>query len=222
MSGFTPEMRDKAAQTRRMNAEERRRNAEAAGIPDSRPFVVEGSDPIRADKDAEAARVLSAHINGVLVSDLPEAVQQAARWDWTDEGIAERNAGRTGTPGVAVGAEPADKAVQERRDNLRERKNSYEARDPMKDVADAHALPGMRPKFLSARNVRDGGGSGDYEVVRDSNGDPVKYKGMLLGHVAEEVAQARNKHFQERGNQMIRQVKDKYQQEGGRTAVVDQ
>ena len=79
----------------------------------------------------------------------------------------------------------------------------------------------MRPKMMSAQKLRDGGNT-DYVVVKDENGDPVKVKGMILGHIPEERAQARNRHYQRRGNQLLKEITERYKAEGGATAVSDQ
>jgi hypothetical protein len=122
-----------------------------------------------------------------------------------------------------MGADSFSKALEQKRDDVRDRDyDSYQARDPLREVADAHAVPGMRPKFLSAKGVKDRGGIGDHVIVKHENGDPVMVRGMVLGHMPEAKALSRNKHYRDRGNQMLKQISADFKKEGGATAVSDQ
>jgi hypothetical protein len=172
-------------------------------------------------------RMLACHINGVKIANLNLRPEVLCALDYyaTDEGIAEKNARPNvrEPSGITLGKDEFAKALDERRDDVKRRDMPLsDSRDPLKEVADKYAKPGMKAKFLSARRIQEGGGTGDYEVVKKANGDPVKVKGMILGHTPIEVAEARNKSAQKRGNQMIGQITKQYKQEGGVTAVVDQ
>jgi len=200
-------------------SEQKRQNQELAGIPDSRPFVADESTRLESGVD----RILKCHINGALIADLnlDPQVLSALDYNATDEGVAEFNARPDvrEPSGVTIGKGPFEKALDQRRDDVRERDiNLYEARDPLKEVADRYAQPGMRPKFLSAGKVKESGGTGDYEVIKDGRGDPVKVKGMVLAHMPEERARARNKHYRGRNDQLLKQIEQSHQAEGG---VVD-
>jgi hypothetical protein len=200
-----------------------RAKQDAAGIPDSRPFVAPEGERHQAGVD----RLLKCHIKGVLVSelDLNPEVLSALDYYATDEGIAEKENHPMAreASGVTLGKDPFAKALDEKRDDVKVRGIELAAsRDPLKEVADAHAVPGMHPKFLSARRVQDNGGTGDYEVVKDDNGDPVKVKGMILGHAPDEVIAARQRQQQRRGNDLLKQIGEQYKREGGETAVADQ
>lgn len=202
-------------------SEQKRARQEAAGIPDSKVHAAPFPEPTGYD------RILKCHINGVKIGDLHlEAhVVQALDYWATDEGIAERNArpGMRDSGATAIGRDGFDKSLEQRRDDVKERDiELYSARDPLKEVADKHAVPGMRPKFLSANKIKDGGGTGDYQIVKDTAGDPVRVRGMVLGHIPEERAEARNKFYRNRGNQLLKQIGDTYKKEGGETAVSDQ
>ena len=189
----------------------------AGGIGESKPFGGGG----------EPDRILACHINGVLISELglePHVVA-VLNYQATDEGIAESNERRQAQElsGVTLGADGFDKSLAQRRDDVKDRDmDLYQARDPLKEVADRYAVAGMKPKFLSDKKIKDGGTTGDYEVVKDAAGDPVKVRGMVLGHVPVARAAARNKHFQEKGNQLLKAIGDTYKKEGGVTAVSDQ
>lgn len=207
-------------QARREQIMQKRANQEAAGIPDSKPFVAPFPELTGVD------RTLQCHINGVKIADLnlePHVVQALDYWA-TDEGIAERNA-RPGLrdSGSTVGRDGFDKSLEQRRDDVLDRDMElYSARDPLKEVADKYAVPGMKPKFLSGNKIKEGGGTGDYQVVKDAAGDPVKVRRMVLGHIPVEKAEARNRFYRNRGNQLLKQIGETYKKEGGETAVVDQ
>lgn len=214
MSGFTPEMREKSILTRRQAAEERRARQEAAGIPESPRF---GGDP-----EAEKNPVLDCHVGGVLVRDMPIEAQTRILYQQTDEGIAEYNAGKS-EHRVSVVSEDFDKSLKQRKDDVLDRgMDNWEARDPLKEVYDKHISKGMRGKFLSQRRVKENGGTGDYEVVKNTAGDPVMVRGMVLGQMPAERAEARNRHYRNRSNRLISEMTDRYKREGGKTAVADE
>jgi hypothetical protein len=194
----------------------------AGGIGDSKVFVAPEDQRVPSGVD----RMMAAHINGQLISDLNLGPEVLAALDWyaTDEGIAEKNArpNVVEPSGIELGADGFTKALQQKKDDVLERGyDSYEARDPLREVAEQYAKPGMRPKFLSEKKTKDGGNR-DYEIVKDAKGDPVKVRGMLLGHIPETMAVARNRHYQRRGGELLKQLNEKYKSEGGPTAVSDQ
>lgn len=202
-------------------AEQIRAAQEAAGIPDSKPFV--SDEPM----ETGATRISSCHINGVLVSEMnlsPQVLLALDYWS-TDEGIAEKNSRPNvrESSGITLGRDEFSKALDQRRDDVKDREMElYQARDPLKEVADRHVAKGMRGKFLSQAKLKEAGGTGDYEVVKDVSGDPVRVRGLVLGQMPEGRARARNRHFQDRANKVLQEVGDRYKREGGATAVADQ
>ncbi len=194
----------------------------AGGIGESKMF---GGTPHPEGTGID--RILQCHIGGVLVSELnmdPRVLGALDYWA-TDEGIQEKNARPNvrEASGVSLGADGFDKSLQQRRDNvLEDGMEMYEARDPLKEVADRYAVPGMKARYLSASKIKEGGGTGDYVVVKNETGDPVKVRGMVLGHVPEARAKARNRYFREKSATQLDMMQKKYQTEGGKTAVVDQ
>jgi hypothetical protein len=209
------------ANEKKAKAEQIRANQAAAGIPDSKPFAASEA------METGASRILQCHINGQLVADMNLAPQVIIAIDYwsTDEGIAEKNARPNvrEPSGITLGRDEFSKALEQRRDDVTDRDmDLYRARDPLKEVADRHSSPGMRPKFLSAAKLKESGGTGDYEVVKDSNGDPVQVRGLVLGQMPEARAKARSRHYQERGNKLLKEVGESYKREGGATAVADQ
>jgi len=144
----------------------------SAALPESKIF---GGSP-ETDEAFNARPIMDCHVGGVLVRDMPLLTQRLIHMDQTDEGFVAKNEGRTGV-GATVSAEPADKAVQERRDDLRAQKDPRMARNPMKDIETKYTPVGMKGKFL-----RSGGETNpDYELVKDANGAQVKYKNMPFG-----------------------------------------
>ena len=201
--------------------EQKRLNQEAAGIPDSKPFSAPSAELTKVDL------LLASHIGGVLISELnlPAHVLAALDLRATDEGIAEAaaNPNLREPSGISLGKGPFEKALDQRRDDVRQRDMPLSiSRDPLKEVADAYAVPGMRAKFLHSNKVKDSASTGDYEVVKNAAGDPVKVKGMTLAHIPEERAEAIGRHYRERGNGLLRQIGEQYKREGGETAVVDE
>lgn len=200
-----------------------RANQERAGIPDSKPHIMAAADRPEAGVD----RLLKCHIKGVPISqlDLGPEVLSALDYYATDEGIAEKENAPNARPssGITLGKDPFAKSLDEKRNDVKNRGiDLAKARDPLKEVADKYAEPGMHPKFMSARRVQENGGTGDYEVVKDENGDPVKVKGMILGHAPEELVEARQKQQVGRSTELIKQIGEQYKREGGETAVADQ
>ncbi len=214
---WTPEMRDKAAQTRQRNKEARAaEKISAQGYGESRVF----RDP---DAPDPYEKVRNCHVGGKLVGEVFNESQIALlSYEQTDEGIAQRNAGKS-EHRVSVVSDGFDSAIRQRRDDVKDRDmDSWEARDPLKEVCDRYVEPGMRGKFLSAQKIKENSGTGDYEVVKDANGDPVRVRGLVLGQMPEQRAEARNRHYRERGNHLLKQMNEQYKQEGGATAVTDQ
>jgi hypothetical protein len=189
----------------------------AGGIGESRTF----NNPETA---AEPHRMELLHINGVLISELalgPEILCALDYW-CTDEGIQEKNARPDAreASGVTAGQDDYSKAMDERRhDVIRRDVPLYQARSPMKELADRFTAPGMRAKYLSADCIADGG-TGDYVVVKypeghEKHGEPVRVRKMVLGEMPTEVAIARNEHYRARGNTLLKQIEQKHKSEGG-------
>lgn len=211
---------EKRLAAREERLREREQRQEFAGIPDSRPFIA----PI--EQPNAMTRLEACHINGRLVKDMQLEPQVLAALDYgaTDEGIAEKNARPNvrEPSGVSLGSDEWNKALKQRTDDVKERDMPmFEARDPLREVADQYAKPGMRPRFLSQKKVKDGGHQ-QYVPVKRENGDPVMVRGMLLGHIPEDVARERNKHYQKRGNELLNELNKEYKKEGGATALSDQ
>jgi hypothetical protein len=213
--GFTPEARMKAAETRRMNAEARRaEKISAQGFGESKIFC----DPNAPDP---YEMIRNCHIEGKRIGDHYTDHQIAAlRWEWTDEGYAARNEGKSATRASVI-SDPLAKALEQRRDDVKERgMETWQATNPMQEVLDANQRPGFRRRFLSDQTVKNRGMRGWKPVIE--NGDPVKLGTMTLAEMPESHAAQRNKHYQGMGNDRLKAVTESYVQSGGTTAVSDQ
>jgi hypothetical protein len=186
------------------------------GVGESKNFGAPETERLKAGVD----RILNCHIDGVLVSDLPLDPQVLSALDYfaTDEGIAEKASSPNARPssGVTVGNGPFEKSLQQRRDDVKIKGMPLpESRDPLKEVADKYAQPGMSPKFLSQKRVQEEGSTGIHEIVRKANGDPVMVKGMVLGLAPTELVEQRNEGYRRRGNQLLKQIEQQVQSEEG-------
>lgn len=193
----------------------------AGGIGESKIFCAPSAEPTGVDI------LLGCHLNGKLISDLnlDPQILSAISYTATDEGIAASNARENmrEPSGITQGKGPFEKSLQQRIAEIKEKgMASYEARDPLREVAEKYAEPGMKPKFLSRKRITENGGTGDYEVVKDKAGDPVSVKGMILGHTPIELADARNKFYQDKAARMLSQVTQKFKEDAAESAVVDQ
>src|SRR5215471_11800570 len=131
--GYTREMRAR-------KAEELRLRQELAGIPESKLF---GGDP-----EAERNRILDCHVGGVPVREMPQDAQDKLLYQQTDEGIEEFNQGKSEHRIMTVRDE-FGKALDQRRDQLTEGMEPWEAENPMQSLIDKWVSPGMRARFLS-------------------------------------------------------------------------
>jgi len=193
----------------------------AGGIGESKIFCA----PEGSLGETAIDRLKKCHINGVEIAEMNLDPQVLSALDYyaTEEGVAEKNARPNvrEASGVELGKDGFSKALEQRKDDVKFRGLPlYESRDPLKEVADKFVPQGMRPKFLSGQRVREGGGTGDHEVVmyppgHPQHGDPVKVRGMVLAQMPEEMAQARAAFYRGRGGQMLHQIEDKHRAEGG-------
>jgi len=199
MAGFTPEMRAKAAEVRRQKAEARRAFCQAQGIGESKVFAAPpGTFP--------ESSVLDCHVGGVLVRDLPIEVQGRILYQQTDEGIAERNAGKVDSA-ARVTEGPLEKAIQARGD---ESLQPWEAPDPMQELVKKHIQSGMRPRFLSTRKTDKDGKRGWEVVVDPKTGEPVKLGTLILAQMPEQKASSRNAFYQAKSEEDLREIFDEY------------
>ncbi len=205
MGTFTPEQRAKAADTRRANAAAKREAAaRAQGVGESKQF---GGDYRPPDVIEREERILNCHLDGRLIRgmNLPAEVLAALSYRHTDEGVEEMNKGRSNHR-IEVGRGPEDKAVDQYRDDRKERRMPKgQARNPMRALLDRHVQPGERPKFLSSSRTGTDDLDG-YTPVLNEQGKPVKYKTMTLGVIPEAEAQARESADRAKDRNRIKQT----------------
>src|SRR5258708_18807057 len=180
-----------------------------------------GESQMFADPKSNQTSYLEAlHINGKLIGENFAREQIALlRYEWTDEGIAERNEGKVESA-ARVTADGFEKACEARADHLsNESMEPWEAPDPMKELADAYVGKGMRPRFLSPVVVeKRARGLRGWEPVRDQNGNLVKLANMVLAQMPEEKARKRQRYYQEMGASQLDSHQSKQREEQERSA----
>jgi len=178
----------------------------------SKKRIVQGIGESKAFNDLNAPevdpRLKHCHVGGMPVENLPDDVKVRLFYRQTDEGIAEANEGKADSA-ARVSQDQLGKQIQERRDFLENNipMEPWEAPDPLKAVADAHAKPGMRPKFLSERRLnKEGNFTRGFEVCMDASGDPVKMGTLVLAHMPEEMAERRNETYRRKSDAHLAEV----------------
>lgn len=182
---------------------------QAAGIGESKLFI--------APETAQASSYLEdLHINGKRIGDhfTPEQIAML-RFEFTDEGYAERNAGKVDAA-ARVTSDGFDKALEHRGDKLEAGMEPWAAPDPLRELADAHVPAGMKPKFLSKR-VMDKVGKRGYEIVT-VDGEPVSCGNMILGMMPESKARQRNAHYAQESRDAIKESQEQKREEQARMA----
>lgn len=188
---WTPEMRQKAMETRaRKKAEKAAREARAAarresgvfsGVGESRVFVApEGS--LEREVDIEQC-----HLNGKLIADMgftPEQLTLIA-FKNTDEGIA---------------AFASEKPVSQFEKELRtyvppsgedQAMQDWQNPDMLKDAAAPFKRPGFTQRFLGERRCKEAG-LRRWQPVKDAKGNLVKVgSNLFLGEMPNDLAAAR-------------------------------
>jgi hypothetical protein len=145
------------------------------------------------------------HVQGQRV---PDGYAHLVPFENTDEGIAEKRKRKTARTSIV--SDPLDKAIQQRRDFRTNELEPWESPDPMKELADAHVGPGMRPGFLSPRVIARQGMRGYKAVIVD--GEPVKLGDMILGEIPEEKAAGRQEHYRRIGQDRLTEMHETFQE----------
>jgi hypothetical protein len=172
----------------------------AQGVGESKRFIAGGTrDPFE--------HIRGLHMGGQPVEKVvPIKNAHLITYAHTDEGIAERSAGKAETAAhvrsvsgdrARVTATDRDAMLAERYDFRKNELQPWEAPDPMKELVEAHIAKGMRAKFLSPRRMAKDGTRG-FDIVKTGNGDPVKLGEMILGQMPEDRAEARNAHYRDK------------------------
>jgi hypothetical protein len=181
-------------------ASDKRARQEYAGIPDSRPFG--GSD--ESDEAFDARPIMKCHVGGIPVREMPLQTQRQIHYDQTDEGFAAKQAGRTGL-GVSV-TDAVDKQLRERDHDLKNGMDPRFAMQPLKFL-DAYKRKGFKLKLLSTKK---GEVDPEYALITKANGEPLKYKGMLVGERPIEDVQQRNGFYRQRAARRLAALTEKF------------
>lgn len=190
-------------------------------------IMVQGHGPSKVNRDPAARSAYEAlkglHVGGKPVEELPEEMVIRLCYEHTDEAIAKRNQGKepygsTRVQSLAgdrapVTATDFDRQVLERRD-FRETENlqTWEAPDPMKELAEQYVAPGMVPKFLSPSQI-DRRGTRGFDLVKDLSGRLVQVGRMILGQMPESKARARREHFRKQGGERLAAVETNFKEQ---------
>jgi hypothetical protein len=188
----------------------------------TKKIMSRGVGPSKVHRDPQAgdpyAHLRGLHIGGVPIADISEDLVARLSYDHTDEAIAERNAGKAESAvhvrsaagdRAPVTAGDFDRSVEERRDFRQNQLEPWEAPDPMKELTEKHVPPGMAAKFLSPAQC-DKRGLRGYELVKDSEGQPVKVGRMMLGQMPEPKARARREHYRKVGAARLAAIEEEH------------
>lgn len=137
--------------------------------------------------------ILSCHIGGVLVAEMPLNIQHAITFAHTDEGIAQREEELRSKGRLADPNEPRIEFGRTEWDGELEGYGDAEnpaASDPLKIAMDKHCTTGFAGKFMSKEAMKKFGSRG-YRVVKDATGTPVERGNMVLGEIPKELRDKR-------------------------------
>lgn len=121
--------------------------------------------------------------NGTPVHMLPNPT--AITWGMTDQAMAERmrKLEAQGGPAAVITTDSFDKRNEARVDHVIDRGGTIEtAPNERKALADKFVKPGFQPRFLGGDRLRKNGTRG-YEVVKDEDGNPVRYGEEVLAQI---------------------------------------
>lgn len=85
-------------------------------------------------------------------------------------------------------------------------------RDPLEALKRQHQKPGFAVKLLS-NTVNARLGQRDYRIVKDSQGDPVRFGTMVLGEIPERIAQKRREAVVQASREELQQINNVTEQE---------
>lgn len=193
--------------TKKREIEERQ---DMAGIPDSQPF----GGSAESDAAFDSRPIMDLHVGGVLVREMPVLTQRMIRYEQTDEGYAELQAGRTGV-GVTV-VDQVDKGLRERDHDLKNYDDQHYAFNPLKFL-DQYKRPGFGQKLLTTKR---GEVNPDYQVVKKANGDPVRYKSMVLGEIPLAESDKRRRYYRQRNQVKMNALTQQFREKTAESAVV--
>ena len=189
--------------------------AASEALPESKNF----GDPQAADP---LAHLTQCHVGGLpfpewLKIATPQMKAAMCR-QFTDEGQEEwqrlnrlhAHQDSMRLPLGNIATEPIEKAILERGDFIEDGQNDpMMAPDPMRAVIDEHREPGFNYRFSSDKANGLLGKRG-YEIVKDSNGNPVKMADLTLGKIPTRIAQARQRSAEKQSRDIVKSQADQY------------
>lgn len=168
------------------------------GVGESRPFIApEGVFP---DDSADPRHLSNCTINGEPV---PDHLLAIFPYEMTDQGYAEKNAGKT-VARASIVRDEVHNRIRRRGEDL-DRGMESDAFDPMLELVRENVPPGMRPKFLSRSKVDSEGITRGYQICM-KNGNPVTLGTLVLGYMPEERAAAIQERFEEKSHDAQREM----------------
>lgn len=81
---------------------------------------------------------------------------------------------------------------------------------PLEEAVERYGSPGMAPKFLSERCIKQFGMRG-YVVVKKENGDPVTVGTLIMGEIPIAMAERRRRFYAEQSNKQLRDIEGAFE-----------
>jgi len=142
---------------------------------------------------------------------IPPEFAHVINYAMTDQGQAEaraKDAARGMTPsGASVTRDAWDATLEHKAEA-----QVWDSFDPLEEAVAKVREPGMAYRFLSDRVTKRRGRCG-WEAVAGKDGNAVTVAGMTLGKMPIEAADKRNAHYQQVGNEMLRDAAERYEEE---------
>jgi hypothetical protein len=149
------------------------------------------------------------HVNGQPV---PQHLEHLIGYDVTDEGIAEKNAGRAESSGVRVTGDAWDKALARGADPSTPME-IWEDENPLAAAvtrATGGQPNGFAHKLLSDRVIQRKG-MRKYEIAKDPvTHEPIRVANMVLGRMPETLKDKRNRYYQRESERLLDSVEQNY------------
>lgn len=175
------------------------------GIGESKPFIAPDQFDPNPQRHVGGAPVGGGYLDHLMASAL------------SDEEQAERDKKpKARVQVLADHSDPIGKALQERRDFLKNSPEPWLAPNQMESVMRENLPEGHRGRFLSPQRIQERGLRGWQPVIKD--GAPVKLGNMVLGSMPEDLAERRNKFFREKDADRLKQHKENTEEQMAKAA----
>jgi hypothetical protein len=174
-----------------------------AKVSDVMPVDVMPVDGMRVPPQLEGAPPL---VNGRLTvngNPVDPMFEHAIPYANTDQGRYEANFGKPEPSGVKVTRDAWDGMLDQRVNE------PWSQHDPLSAEVDRVRKPGTKYRFLSPR-VCDKASTRGWQKTLDKDGREVKVGNLFLGEMPVEMAERRNAHYREVGNDDLRKAEENY------------